>query len=209
MNLPTGLTVGRIAVTPLIAALPFVPNSTARLWAFILFLVAVNSDWVDGYLARIRKQETDFGRMLDPLADKLLLVGTFAPMFWLARTMPFETPVGIYGLPWWVVAIVLGREVSMTWFRQYASRRGVIISPIWPAKWKTGITGVWQGAAYCWFWVATMAAERGWLPSHYEVVGQALGSIGAFSMALAVGLTLYSAFIYSRDYGRVLGTKAG
>ena len=206
MNLPTALTVGRIATTPLIAALPFFPSATARHWAFILFLVAVNTDWVDGWLARTRKQETDFGRMLDPLADKLLLVGTFAPMYWLARTMPFDTPMGTYGLPLWVVVLVLGREVTMTWFRQYASRRGIVILSNWPAKWKTSVTGFWQGAAYCWFWVATMAAESGWAPSDYRVVRLTLGSIGLLAMTLGVGLTVYSAIIYVHDYGRVFGT---
>ena len=208
MNLPTGLTVARIATTPLIGALPFLPTSTARFWGFALFLVAVNTDWVDGYLARVRKQETDFGRMLDPLADKLLLVATFAPMFWLARTMPFHTVIGDYGLPWWVVAIVLGREITMTWFRQYAARRGVIIAAIWPAKWKTGVTGVWQGTAYCWFWFSTLSVEKQWPPSQYAWFGLLAGSIGVASMALAVGLTLYSLFIYLRKYGKVFGTRA-
>ncbi len=207
MNLPNGLTIGRIAVTPLIAALPFVPSATARHWAFVIFLIAVNTDWVDGYLARIRKEETDLGRMLDPLADKLLLVGTFAPMFWLARTMPFQTPFGVFGLPWWVVVIVLGREFTMTWFRQYASRRGVIIAPIWPAKWKTGVSGFWQGAAYCWFWVATMAAENAWPPAYYRVPSLALGSIGALGMTLTVALTVYSLVIYMRDYSALFGSR--
>lgn len=207
MNLPNALTVGRIAITPLIAALPFVPSATARHWAFILFLVAAQTDWLDGWLARTRKQETDLGRMLDPLADKLLLVGTFMPMYWLARTMPFDTPFGTLGLPLWVVAIVLGREVTMTWFRQYAARRGVIISSNWPAKWKTGVTGFWQGAAYCWFWVATMAAEAGWQRADYLVARIALGSIGALAMTLAVALTFFSALLYVRDYRTVFGTK--
>src|SRR5438270_12430641 len=128
MNLPNGLTVARIAVTPLIAALPFVPSATARFWAFALFTAAATTDWVDGYLARSRKEETDLGRMLDPLADKLLLLGTFVPMYFLAHEFPFHTPIGNFILPWWVVAIVLGREVTMTWFRQFASRRGVVIA---------------------------------------------------------------------------------
>lgn len=207
MNVPTAITVARIAITPLIAALPFINTSTARLWALGLFLVAAGSDWLDGYLARSRKEETDFGRMLDPLADKLLLVGTFAPMFWLARTMPFHTPFGDYGLPLWIVAIVLGREVSMTWFRQYASKRGVIIASTWPAKWKTGVTDVWQGAAYCWFWLSTFAAERSIPLSKYDLWSFTLGLIGAAAMALAVGLTLYSLYLYLRDYGKVLGTR--
>lgn len=205
MNLPTALTVARIATTPLIAALPFLPTATARLWAFILFLVSVNTDWVDGYLARSRKQETELGRRLDPLADKLLLLATFVPMYWLARTMPFRTPVGTFGLPWWVVAIVLGREVSMTWFREYALRRGVVIGSIWPAKWKTFVTGFWQGAAYCWFWLATLTLERQWTPDRWEWAKLAVGSIGAASMAIGVGLTLYSLLLYLRYHGKVLG----
>ncbi|MEK7402185.1 MAG: CDP-alcohol phosphatidyltransferase family protein [Gemmatimonadota bacterium] len=207
MNLPTAVTVARIAITPLIAALPFAPTVSARVWAFALFLVAANSDWVDGYLARSRKEETDLGKLLDPLADKLLLVGTFVPMYWLARSMPFHTPFGNYGLPMWVVAIVLGREVTMTWFRQYASRRGVIIAASWPAKWKTSVTAVWQGAAYCWFWVATLADQKNLALGQYHFWGVVLGLIGAVSMSLAVGLTLYSLFLYVRDYGKVLGTR--
>src|SRR5689334_23753113 len=132
MNLPTAITVGRIVITPAISALPFIPTPSARFGAFALFLLAAVSDWADGYLARKHKLETNLGKILDPLADKLLLVGTFVPMYWLARTEPFHTPIGDYHLPLWVVAIVLGREVTMTWFRQYALRRGVIIAAIWP-----------------------------------------------------------------------------
>ena len=112
-------------------------------------------------LARSRKQETDLGRLLDPLADKLLLVGTFVPMYLLAPTFPFITPFGDVGLPLWVVVVVLGREVFMTLFRQAAKRRGVVIAAIGPAKWKTAVQLVWQGSAYFWFWAATLAALEG------------------------------------------------
>ena len=207
MNLPTAITVARIGVTPLIAYLPFVPTASARLWAFALFVAAGVTDWLDGYLARSRKEETDLGRLLDPLADKLLLVATFVPMYWLARSMPFHTTIGDFGLPMWVVAIVLGREVAMTLFRQYASRRGVIIAASWPAKWKTSVSAVWQGAAYCWFWLATWAVERNFALSEYRFWSIALGFVGAASMSVAVGLTLFSLFLYMRDYGNLLGTR--
>jgi CDP-diacylglycerol---glycerol-3-phosphate 3-phosphatidyltransferase len=206
MNLPNGLTVGRIAVTPLIAALPFIPSSSARLAAFLLFLAAAISDWFDGYLARRRKQETDLGRMLDPLADKLLLVGTFVPMYFLAHQFPFETPIGDFGLPWWVAAIVLGRELTMTWFRQFASRRGVVISSIWPAKWKTGIQLVWQGAAYFWFWLATLAAESNWGVDRWRKTSLLVGSVATLMMFVAIALTLYSLYVYMRDYGYLFRT---
>jgi CDP-diacylglycerol--glycerol-3-phosphate 3-phosphatidyltransferase len=207
MNLPNGLTIARITVTPLIAALPFVPSASARLGAFLLFFAAAISDWFDGYLARRRKQETNLGRMLDPLADKLLLVGTFIPMYFLAHQFPFETPIGNFGLPWWVAAIVLGREVTMTWFRQFAARRGVIIASIWPAKWKTGIQLVWQGAAYFWFWLATLAAEQAWGRSRWHKTSLLVGSVSTLMMFVAIALTLYSLYIYMRDYGYLLRTR--
>src|SRR3954466_2690782 len=98
MNLPNALTVARIAATPLIAVLPLANSWTLRLTAFILFALAAITDYIDGYLARSRKQETDLGRLLDPLADKALLVGTFVPMYLLAPRFAFTTPVGDVGL---------------------------------------------------------------------------------------------------------------
>ena len=207
MNLPNGLSVARIAVTPLIAALPFVPTASARFAAFALFLAAATTDWLDGYLARTRKQHTDLGRMLDPLADKLLLLGTFVPMYFLAHQFPFHTPFGAVKLPWWVVAIILGREVTMTWFREFAKRRGVVIGAIWPAKWKTGIQLVWQGAAYFWFWLATLAVERSWGVERWRKTSLLVGSAATLMMVIAIALTLYSLYIYMRDYGYLLRTR--
>src|SRR5689334_11654493 len=102
MNLPNALTAGRIVVTPFIAVLPFSSSWSLRLLAFVMFALAGVTDYVDGKLARSRKEETDLGRLLDPLADKLLLVGTLVPMYLLSSTFPFVTPVGPIELPLWV-----------------------------------------------------------------------------------------------------------
>ena len=88
MNLPNALTVGRIAAAPFIAWLPFAGSATLRFAAFMLFAVAAITDYIDGYLARTRREETALGRMLDPLADKLLLVATLVPMFVLTGSWP-------------------------------------------------------------------------------------------------------------------------
>lgn len=207
MNLPNALSVGRIAVTPLIAALPFANSWTLRLLAFVLFVIAAITDYVDGMLARSRKQETDFGRLLDPLADKALLVGTFVPMYLLAPNFPFVTPVGAVGLPWWVVAVVLGREVFMTVFRQAAARRGVVIAAIGPAKWKTGFQLVWQGSAYFWFFAATLAAAKGWTSAAWRSFALFNGTVGTLTMIVAVVLTLYSLVLYLRSFGTVFATS--
>lgn len=219
MNLPTTFTVGRIAVTPLIAWLPLAPSSAMRLSAFVLFVVAAITDYVDGRLARSRKEETDLGRLLDPLADKLLLIATSIPMFMLMRpsahttdawpakaldnVLPFRTPFGDVPLAWWVLAIVLGRELFMTLFRQYAARRGIVIAAIGPAKWKTGFQLVWIGSAYCWFWTATHAAVKGWDTPAWNAFANFNGVVGVATMAGAVALTLYSLLLYLRSYSRV------
>jgi CDP-diacylglycerol--glycerol-3-phosphate 3-phosphatidyltransferase len=208
MNLPNALTVGRIVITPLIAVLPFANSWTLRLAAFALFVVAAVSDYVDGKLARSRKQETDFGRLLDPLADKLLLVGTFVPMYLLAVRFPFITPFGDVGLAWWVIAIVLGRELFMTIFRQAAARRGVVIAAIGPAKWKTGFQLVWQGSAYFWFFAATLANNRRWRTPAWHGFALFNGTVGTLVMTAAVVLTIYSFVIYLRSFGRVFVAPA-
>ena len=219
MNLPNAVTAARIAITPLIAWLPLAPSSSLRFTVFVLFIVAAVTDYVDGRLARSRKEETDLGRLLDPLADKLLLVATIVPMYvlmrpisdgahaWPAKALenmiPFRTPFGDVALMWWVVAIVLGRELFMTIFRQAAARRGVVISAIGPAKWKTGLQWVWVGAAYFWFFAATVAARRGWETQAWTSFAYFNGFVGVSAMAGAIALTVYSLVLYLRAYGRI------
>ncbi len=222
MNLPNAITVGRIALTPLIAGLPFTASWTARFVAFVLFLIAAITDYWDGHIARQRNLVTDLGRLLDPLADKLLLVGTLVPMYFLQRhpqflvsdaaftpaagadALPllFVTPFGHVSLPLWVVIVVLGREVLMTVFRQVAAHRGLVISAIGPAKWKTTFQSVWLGAAYFWFFAFTLAVREGWQGSQvWQVFAWFNGFVGIAGMAGAVVLTLYSLWLYLQRYG--------
>jgi CDP-diacylglycerol--glycerol-3-phosphate 3-phosphatidyltransferase len=207
MNLPNALTVARIAATPLIAALPFVDSWKLRLLAFVLFTLAAITDYVDGVIARSRKQETDLGRMLDPLADKLLLVGTFVPMYELAKTRPFITAVGDVGLPAWILVVVLGREVFMTLFRQYAKHRGIVIAAIGPAKWKTAFQSIWQGSAYFWFWASTLASVKGWNNDAWHAFALFNGTVGTLMMIGAVVLTIVSLVIYLHSFRRVFATS--
>jgi phosphatidylglycerophosphate synthase len=211
VNLPNAITVGRIALTPLIAWLPFVATWEARLAAFLLFLVAAITDYWDGHLARSRNLVTDLGRLLDPLADKLLLLATLVPMFLLQRPggLLAQAPAaeGLVALPLWIVAVVLGREAFMTAFREVAKRRGLVIAAIGPAKWKTTFQSIWLGAAYFWFFAATLARHQGW--EGHQAWGAFAGFngfVGVASMVGAVILTLYSLWLYLRRYGRhVLG----
>ncbi len=171
-------------------------------------------------LALTHNLDTDLGSLLDPLADKLLLFATLIPMFVLmsppadpisvttasfgaAHSLRFQTPFGPVGLAWWVMVIVLGRELFMTVFRHLAARRGVVISAIGPAKWKTGLQSVWVGAAYFWFFAATLAASRGWDNAAWRAFAYFNGIVGTVTMTAAVFLTLYSLALYMRRYRNV------
>jgi CDP-diacylglycerol---glycerol-3-phosphate 3-phosphatidyltransferase len=235
MNLPNTLTVGRIAISPLVALLPFADSWPLRFAAFALFIAVAVTDYWDGKLARSRNLVTRLGTLLDPLADKLLLLATFIPMFLLAgngwdaslmsphrmplvdgvlgpmwreetnqaSAFPFLTPWGPVGLPWWIVAIVLGRELFMTIFRQAAARRGVVIGAIGPAKVKTGFQWTWVGVAFFWFAAATLAAEQRWTTVAWRVFAYFNGLAGVVTMMVAVALTVWSMLLYIKRYGSV------
>ena len=224
MNLPNSLTVGRIAIMPLVAWLPFVPSAGWRMVGFVLFIIAAVTDYYDGMLARTRNAITDLGRLLDPLADKLLLLGTMLPMYVLmapdyhpvlpvlgrvpgASQFPFATPFGDVPLPWWIVAVVLGREVVMTIFRQLAAKRGLIIAAIGPAKWKMGFQFTWIGAAYFWFSAKTAAQRYGWDGTAWNLFAWFNGLVGTITMIAAFALTLVSLWLYFRRYGYVLWSR--
>lgn len=217
MNLPNAITAGRILSTPFIATLPLIPSGGVRFAAFFLYIAVAITDYYDGKLARERNLVTDLGKMLDPLADKLLLFATLIPMYVLmapAGRGPFSdelhgaykfvTPFGEVGLSWWIVAIVIGRELFMTIFRQFAARKGVVISAIGPAKWKTGFQSTWVGSAYFWFGAATLAAEQGWSSSAWVAFANFNGIVGVVTMIGALFLTVYSLWLYMRRYGYVI-----
>ena len=84
-NLPNTITIIRIAMTPVIALLPFIEGYWPKFLAFIIFALTALTDLVDGYLARSRGEVTDLGKLLDPVADKLLLIAALVPIYWIAR----------------------------------------------------------------------------------------------------------------------------
>ncbi len=91
----------------------------------------------------------------------------------------------------------------MTVFRQIAARRGLVIAAIGPAKWKTTFQSVWLGAAYFWFFAATLATREGWEGDRtWQAFSYFNGFVGVTSMIGAVVLTLWSLWLYLRRYGK-------
>ncbi len=219
MNLPNTISAARIAASPLIAALPFIPSVTWRMVAFVLYIVTAVSDHIDGRIARSRGLITDLGKILDPLADKLLLVATFVPMFLLQAApddrllgvlpviaersqYPFTTwGIDAFFFPWWVLVLILGREAFMTWFRQFAMARGEVIAAQRLGKWKAGFQYTWVGAAYLWFAVKTWQTGEGWEGAFATGSAKLLGGIGVVTLIgafLLTGISLVSYLVGHR-----------
>ena len=141
MNLPNALTVLRIFFVPLLLAVMLSRNVeldlggyvlTTEWLALLIFLSAASTDLLDGYIARRRRQITNFGRLLDPLADKLLISAAFICLVELDR------------VPAWMVFIIVGREFAVTGLRGVALSKGVTIdaSDLGKAKMATQVVTV-------------------------------------------------------------------
>ncbi len=204
-TLPNILTLARIALSPVIALLPFIAGWQPKLIAFLVFLAAAISDIYDGRLARERHQITDFGKILDPLADKLLLFATLVPIYWITNYRMREYEIPWWGnLPLWVALLLVGREVFMTVLRQVARRRGVVIAAAGAGKLKTIVQDIFIGATIAWFaWRDMTAAfgwRRGWLGGLWD---RFHGTVVAVTLATAVLLTVYSLGVYLYRYRRL------
>jgi CDP-diacylglycerol--glycerol-3-phosphate 3-phosphatidyltransferase len=201
-TLPNILTVARIGLTPVIALLPFIRGATPKLIAFAVFLAASISDVYDGVLARRRQEVSDLGKLLDPLADKLLLLATLVPIYWITRYPMRQYEIPWWGnLPLWVALLLLGRELFMTLFRWWAKRRGVVIAAQRAGKVKTVIQSVFIGATILWFaWkdlAETYGWRRGWLGAFWE---RFHGTFVAVTLAVAIVITMYSLGQYLYRY---------
>ena len=116
VNLANAFTMLRALLVPVIAALVFADGDTARWWAFAVFVFAALTDSIDGWVARRLIGITRFGQLADPLADKLLIIGSLSV---LAVNQE---------LPWLAVVIIVIREVAVTVQRTVLVRRGVVMS---------------------------------------------------------------------------------
>ncbi|MEO0542842.1 MAG: CDP-diacylglycerol--glycerol-3-phosphate 3-phosphatidyltransferase [Pseudomonadota bacterium] len=134
-SIPNLLTYGRILAVPLIVLLFFVPNtlepSAAMRWfAFWVFVIASLTDWLDGYLARKWNETSNIGRMLDPIADKLLVS---------VILLILAADGTIAGWSIWAGVIILCREILVSGLREYLASAKVSVPVSQLAKWKTTV----------------------------------------------------------------------
>lgn len=130
MNTANKLTLARVVMIPLFLLVLYLHIPGANYWALAIFIVASLTDTLDGYIARHYNQTTDFGKFMDPLADKCLVT---AAMLWF---------VEIGHMPGWALLIVIVREFAVSGLRMVAADKGRVIAAGWSGKVKTASTMV-------------------------------------------------------------------
>ncbi len=152
-NLPNLLTLLRVLLIPVFLWLVFASQVENRVaWALLVFAVASFTDWLDGWLARKWQVISDFGKIADPLADKLLVLSALAALTWLE---PFR-------LCWLIFALIALREALITLMREVYRQRGIIVPADKLGKLKTVLqmTGIILAFAL-WAWWPRLAALPG------------------------------------------------
>ena len=184
MNLPNSLTLTRIFLVPLLVVVlltkfegRLILGVPKDLVGAAIFGVASLTDWLDGYLARRRKQITALGQVIDPLADKLLTAAALISL------------VAMDLAPAWMVAVIIGREFAVTGLRSLAYARGVSVpaSPLGKIK-----------------MIAQVVAILALILAHDQPKFRVIGEAGLWVVVVAA---LVSAADYFRRYNSILGPR--
>ncbi len=175
---PNSLTIYRMLAVPGIVILVYFPNRICLALAALLFSAAAITDYLDGYFARTLGLESAFGKVMDPIADKLLVSST---LIMLASNG---------WIPAWIVCVIVGREFAVSGLRSIISEKGEDVSASWLGKYKTG------------FQISALIP----LLFHYPYFGIKLHSIGMFYLWLSLGMTIWSGADYFLRFRSLLKT---
>lgn len=178
-NLPNLITLLRVALVPVLIVFLMEPGELRALGAAATFFLASWSDWLDGYLARRWQIISDFGRILDPLADKLLVAAALIMLVSLERQP---------AVPGWMVVLIIGRELAVTGLRAVALSRGIVHAAEELGKVKM---------------VFQVLAIHGLL-LHYEFLGVNFHAAGMYFLWLALVVGLWSGIAYHYTVIRAL-----
>jgi CDP-diacylglycerol--glycerol-3-phosphate 3-phosphatidyltransferase len=177
MNVPNLLSISRILAVPVFIVLMLEPTPLRALLAGIVFSIASATDWLDGYLARKWGQVTKIGKLLDPIADKILVASALIMLVDIAR------------IPSWIAIIIIGREIAITGLRAMAASEGIVIAAENMGKWKVGaqITAV-----LC-------------LVLDYHLGTEWISDVGRIAIFIAMILAVISGLRYIIDYWKRAG----
>jgi len=206
VNLPNAITTLRVLLAPVVTVLLFESGASARLVGFVVFLAAALSDLVDGALARRRGEITDFGKLVDPLADKLLLVATLIPFYLITLRSPGLGELPLFGgIGLWILVVFFGRELLVTWLRTVAARQGVVVPARRIGKRKALAQNIFIGSMILWIAYRTAASEQDWSGSLNTFWAGLHGWFTTLSLILALALTVVSLITYLVAFRRLFG----
>lgn len=180
MNLPNKLTMLRIILIPVFLVLVLVESiSLHYLWALLVYLIACFTDTLDGHIARSRGLVTDFGKLMDPLADKLLVMSALVAF------------IPVADVPVWVVVVILAREFMVTSLRLIAAGKGVVIAADKWGKIKTISQMIWLNYTLLMLW---LFPEAGWAHTVFVVL---MGIVVATTVLSGANYMLKNKELYS------------
>jgi CDP-diacylglycerol---glycerol-3-phosphate 3-phosphatidyltransferase len=174
---PNQLTLARIASAPVLMALVYLDRPVTNWVAVVLFILAGLTDYVDGNLARMRGEVTPLGRMLDPIADKILVSASLVMLVATGHAAPVPT------------ILIIAREFAVSGLRQVAALDGVEIHVVRGAKWKTALQMV----------------ATGMLLVNHDPFGMPMGMLGGIVLWAAALVTLWTGYDYFRAFFRASG----
>jgi CDP-diacylglycerol--glycerol-3-phosphate 3-phosphatidyltransferase len=177
-NVPNLLSLSRILSVPVFIVLMLDPSPVRALAAGVVFSLASATDWLDGYLARKWGQVTKMGKLLDPIADKILIMSALVILVELRPEIVHS----------WMAILIIGREFAVTGLRAIASSDGIIIPAETVGKYKVGaqITAVLS------------------LLLDYAFTKDWMRDLGSYALWIALILSVYSALQYFRTYWKKL-----
>ncbi|MFT3709171.1 MAG: CDP-diacylglycerol--glycerol-3-phosphate 3-phosphatidyltransferase [Archangium sp.] len=187
-NLPNMLTLGRIVVIPLFVWLLYDGDPWFSVLAGAVFTLAAVTDVIDGFLARRWNMITVTGKLLDPLADKLIVAAAMVMMVRLGR------------IPAWIVIVLLSREFIVTGLRQVAASEGLVIAAGQEGKWKTALQLVGI-IALCVHYTHPVFLVTGWYDINFNVIGKAL-------LYFSTAFSVWSAGVYFQAFLARLGQRS-
>lgn len=190
MNLPNKLTVGRLFVTLIFVAAMALPSPYAHTLSLALFVVASVTDYLDGEIARRCNLITNFGKLMDPLVDKILIAAAFVML----------SAKGVF--PAWAVVIILAREFLVTGLRLLATAQGAILAADALGKWKTTFQII--TAIYLLLYLASAELPFRWLRPLFELPFFGPYRLGLILVFVTLAVTIISGWNYLWNNRRLI-----
>lgn len=187
-HLPNTLSVVRIALTPIVLVLLLTRSYQWQVLALILFALAALSDWLDGKLARTYQARSRLGQFLDPLADKVLVLSTFA-------VLPFLVPTVV---PWWTVVLIALRDVVVTGLRTWSESHGDSLPTLQVARAKTLGQLIFLG-----FVLTLIVGARAPGPAGEAAERFLHGPVPYTALLIVVAFTVYTGVLYVVRFPRI------